>query len=169
MPVQVKLQGLDRTILNAFKRTKTTASVLNDIGDFVVKDIQRITRTGKSIPDNAKFAPLSRSWKQRRKRLATVNSTSSTYSPARSNLNFTGQLVDSIEFKINQSEGSITIEPQGTRTPYKGIRKSSLKGERSNKKLALFLAQRGRRFLGLSDLARKTIIRKLKSALRRAL
>jgi len=65
----------------------------------------------------------------RRKKMSQYNKTHGDYSPRRSNLTFSGQLIDSIKAYVRTSKDVIELIPTGRRKPY--ILKS---GKRSKSK-----------------------------------
>jgi hypothetical protein len=136
MALFVKQKGLAGFV--AKLRSATVAfdrQVLGEIGNFSVNRIQAFTRTGKSLPEEgAKFNELSESYKQFRRgkvtfwknesgvtiaapfrsnRLNKVDS--SFFSPNRSNLTFTGEMIKSLKYKIDTGRNSVLIKPTGDR------------------------------------------------------
>lgn len=107
-----------------------------------IEIIQRRTRLGYGVPagtngtaERFKLPPLSDRYIQRRKkaRLGEFGS------PARSNLTYSGQLLDSLGV-IRIGQGSIVIGPTGTR-----------RNGQSNAAVAGYVAAGGRPFLALSS------------------
>lgn len=126
---------------------KIIFSVLNDnrdLAQFVAEEVKQTVRDGID-PAGGEFPALSKEWIERREKLAAVNSTHKDFSPSRSNLTFTGQLMDSLKtiLKLTSNSAKIIMEYTGTHKGYIG-----LKGKRgkaiSNKRLAGYLQESGR-------------------------
>lgn len=66
-----------------------------------------------------RFTRLSGRTIERRRRMAEYNTTHSDYSSSRSNLTFSGQLINSIKAFIRRTKGVIELIPTGRRKPYK--------------------------------------------------
>lgn len=98
-----------QTTLNINEMIKSPA-LLSELGDVVIKDIKRIARTGKNPITGGKFIPLSKGWIKRRGQLAETNQTDPTYKQNRSNITFTGQLLNSMGKRINKNILQIMFE-----------------------------------------------------------
>lgn len=145
------------------------------IGSEAIRLIRGETRSGKSIPQSAKHRSLSPAWIVRRGQLSAFNSTHETYSQRRSNLTFTGQLLDSLIYRVKRSIVEISVPPSA-RTPYqyvptRGPRKGRTVNAKapSNAKLAEYLAEQGRTFLGIGAAQKKIIAGQVKQLLRKSL
>lgn len=88
---------------------------------------------------------------------------STFFSPSRSNLTLTGQLLSSIEYRINPERRSIIIEPTGSRDD--GKSNKEVAEELATRKTRL--APRGRKFLGLDDRGFQRIRNLIVEAIRR--
>lgn len=149
---------------------KTTSDIPFDrISRSTILDIKRTVRkSGLSPVTNNKLARLRRSTIKRRKKLARVNRTHVDFSPAKSNLTFSGQLLNAISFKRSRKAGGILsvqaniFVKRTKRRPYKGIRKKFLKNSITNKELS-DIHNKGsktmpaRPFLGVSNKQKKVI------------
>ena len=140
---------------------------LKEVGNIVQKSIVGAARSGKD-PEGNKFTPLSKSWIERKQKLSSVNTTSSFYSKSRSNITFTGQLLDSFKFVINKSQLSLRFFFDGVRKPYRGLRKAELDGIETNKELAARIEET-RPFVILSKKAEQMIIILVKRKIRQQL
>lgn len=107
-----------------------------------VKDIQKTVRAGISPATGKSFARLKPSTVKNRKRLAKLNRTHKAYEANRSNLTFTGQLVNAVTSLVIKF-GEVTeihfFISASDRRPYKTGRKSKAKKTPTNSKLAKFL------------------------------
>lgn len=162
--VKFDFSGLDKK-LNSVSKVLDADELVTDIGNTAIKRIKGVTRTGKEIESGSSQPALSQESKDSRKQLAKRNRTHSTFSPGRSNLTFTGQLLDSLTFK--KIRGGVRIEPSGSRKPYKGGSKKVL----TNKQVAGLLAKMKpkRVFLGVDNEMVKQIKSIIKRFLRRKL
>ena len=96
------------------------------VGNTVTSRIKLEARRGKPLNDTGTFPGLADSTIANRIRLAELNKTADVYSPKRSNLSFTGQLLNSLTFKRNTSRAFlIDIFFGGERRPYKTGPKST--------------------------------------------
>lgn len=66
-----------------------------------------------------KFKGLTRKTIASRKRMSRYNKTHADYSNRRSNLTFSGQLIDSIKGYVRVSKSAIELIPRGRRKPYR--------------------------------------------------
>lgn len=142
-------------------------AITKDIVNKSVKPILDSIKSGKNPKTGRDFKSLDPKTVKRRKRLATVNKTSSNYSPARSNVTFTGELLDSInaKFKKFKKLGRITIFAKGTHSPYKLIKGGRTKSVK-NQKIIQGLEAKGFKVLDISkkniELMKKELIKLLK-------
>jgi hypothetical protein len=122
-----------------------------------LREIKANSRQGVGF-DGENLPSLSKEWDERRKRLATVNSTSRFYnsSPAKSTVSFLGDTINKLKYRIEGSR--ITIFGEGNHKRVKGIRVNFLEG--SNSPISDILAglkKKGYKILGVSDKAREQI------------
>lgn len=82
-------------------------ALLSQVADVAIKDIKFQARRGKNPITGGNFIPLSKEWIKRRGELAKTNTTNEAYKQNRSNITFTGQLLDSLSKKITRSGISI--------------------------------------------------------------
>lgn len=174
MAFLLKTKGLDKF----FAKMRSTffsldRQVLTEIGQFSADRIQQFTRIGKSIASDEPQAlkPLSKSYKDFRRGKVTfwksgkgvtiaakfrsnkLNSVdTSFFKPVKSNLTFTGQLLKSIDFKVDTARNSVLIKPTGAR----------------NLKVAGFVS-RERPFMGMDRVGRERINNFVKRAIRERL
>lgn len=114
---QKALDKSESDVKELFKKVINSKALLKEVGDTVITDIKFQTKRGKSIPkDLQPFKPLSKSWRKEREKLSKYNKTSEVYSKNRSNLSFTGQLLDSLTYVANA--GKILLKFTGIHKAY---------------------------------------------------
>lgn len=117
----VKIKGLDGVramVRRIFEETRSDTGLLKEIGEITSDQVRGFTRSGTSVATGKSFPPLKPSTIKNREYLAKYNSTHSAYSPSKSNLTLTGELLDSVQTS-KVFKGSVTVEPKGTHKPYK--------------------------------------------------
>lgn len=163
------VEKLDKSIRDAFDKVLSSKPMLDEIGNSITSDIVDQTRNkAKSIPDASRLSPLSKEWIERRKKLSDYNETDSTFSPTKSNLTFTGQLLNSLKHRI-LGKGKIEAYFDGMHEPYKNKDGEPIGDEISNEDLATFVKEKGRPFVGIRDLTARKINRIVRTYVRRAL
>lgn len=113
---KVKINGVDAVIKNMetmFKKVTTSQQMLNQIGEFTTDRMKAQIRKGKPLNNTGSFPRLKDVSVKIRKQLETLNSTHKTYKAVRSNVTFTGQLVDAIAYKIVR-KSIISIDVKAT-------------------------------------------------------
>lgn len=156
--------------------------LLNDIGNTLVTNMKAKTRLGKDPGTGGRFAPLDSSKHgtiYQRTGMSQYNKTSEFFRAKKSNLNFSGQLIDGIKHTIERISGLkyITINSTGERTPYQnkdGTPRSG--GAKTNEELSKIHRKEGagkskviRNFLGVSEKMKQQVINKVRAQLRRML
>lgn len=152
-----KVTGI-KSVFNAIESIFKEASEvkLQEIGEFARNRVVAETRKGKDLTKESDQPGLSPGYIEYRKGLVkrwggkfkkgqrvtehTPIPDPTFFRPAKSNVTLTGQLLESIQYKIRKSEKTVIIEPTGTRDD--GL---------TNKEVAEDLAKRGRTFLGLDQ------------------
>lgn len=136
------------------------------IGRAVVKDIKDKTRAGISPITGSPFTPLSESWIKRKSRLAPFQSKlSKFYSKGRSNLTFSGQLLNALTSLVTRKPDEVTINiftKNTKRTPYRGIRKPRLQPLSITNREVEEQVSETRPYIGLSDDAENQVNRILR-------
>lgn len=117
-------------------------------------DIYKRTRAGYGVARNGaarqSLKPLSQSYKQQRSKSKDLNK--SVTSPRKSNLSFTGELLDSISVgRVSNGTGTIVLE---------GSRQNGLK----NSRLGAYVSDE-RPFLNVSDTEKKKLIETIRKDL----
>lgn len=149
------------------KRVTTSKKMLNDIGEFLVEDIQNTARKGKVVEGekfkgNPKLAPSTKKW---RKKYEKVNPTGQDYSTNKSNLTFTGEFLRSIAFKI--SGGRLTVFAKGTHSQYTGLKGGKIGKKVKNSDIAKWQSEKGRTIFALTKNRAARIRGFIREALRR--
>lgn len=89
---------------------------LSSLAEEIIKDIKLRTKLGKGVMADGgavvKLKPLSESYKKQRKKLKQSGELSPDTTPSKSNLTKTGEMLDSLVFKIQDQ--TITIKPADT-------------------------------------------------------
>ncbi len=122
--VTVKSKGLNtlaKRYGDKFKEVIKSKSLLTDLGNEIVKDVRFQARRGNTTNETGnqgKMDPLKQSWRDKRKEFAKRGQqTHQAYSANRSNLTFSGQLLDALSItKIENA--SVTVGFTGTHRPY---------------------------------------------------
>jgi phage gpG-like protein len=150
-----------------------------EIGQEVTEDIKINTRRGYGILDGKRIelAPLKdpETILHRKYLEKGNNNTARPYITDLSNLSMSGQLIDSVDFKLKGDD--IVIEASGERRPYRKLDGSPSKAEPiSNKELSK-IHHKGdagnnlppRPFIGFRDELKRRILIKLRERIRRSL
>lgn len=153
----------------AINKVLSNRGMLSQIADDVIQDVKFQSRRGYSIPNNARFKDLKSSWIETRKQIGKVGGVGDAFSPRRSNITVSGQLLDSMD-KTIPGKGQFRIIFKGSHEPYLAEYKNSffrrVNGKRkrinperqgirvigeklSNEKLAGYIAEGGRPFVGV--------------------
>jgi hypothetical protein len=132
------------------KKVTTSKKLLNQIGEFLVEDVKATTRKGRVVDDekfkgNSKLKPSTKKW---RKKYETVNSTGEAYSTNKSNLTFTGELINSIVYKI--SGGKLTVFARGTHSQYTGLKGGKIGKRVKNSDIIKFQSENERTIMSLT-------------------
>ena len=136
---------------------RISPSALLEMSDFWVKRVQGFTRSGKSLVTNDRIKALSAPYVARRR--SYRGSTGQAFSPTKSNLTLTGQLLESVKGSANVRLQRVQLACVGSRS-----------GESlTNARLAGYVAEQGRPFLGLDDKGRARMVQIVLRDLRRTL
>ena len=175
--------NLDKAVVT-IKRALSSADLLTESAGYVRKRIYDFTKAGKSLVTGSKLKELSPGYiavrrnlgrwsKKRTKRQKLTDPIlgkfvpGSFFSPARSNLTLTGQLLDALIFTIDRQRSSFTV------TVNDKVRKrapNEKDGEsKTNLDVARKVASDGRPFIGIDDKGEEILKRKIIQSLRRKL
>lgn len=145
--VKTQVDKFTSKIQRLLKEAKSS-KVIQPVAEEMIKIIVKRTRlgygVGKELGSRERLKRLSPRYVIARSRSRKL---SATTSPNKSNLTFTGQMLESVRV-IRPKNGKIVIGPQGSRSDGK-----------ENQKIAQYNADRGRVFMNLSQLEFNQILR----------
>lgn len=181
------VKELEAKVTLTLKDKITKGEVLEQIGSFVKNRIYQNTKAGKSLATGNSIKSLSPNYIKTRKRFQEWNQVGDFFSPSRSNLTLTGQLLNAIAFRVNKIKSQVEVFVQDTlRKPTPPIpQKSWVEGRSTkkyaskkpepsltNKEVAKRVADKGRPFLGLDETGRDrvklTLVQEIRKRLRQA-
>lgn len=163
------MKNVELSIKEAFGKVINNNRMLDEVGQLLVSDVVEQTRNEKSIPLGGKdLKLLKEKWITRKGRLATVNTPDANYQEGKSNLTFTGELLNSFKWFI-QGPGKILLKFDGTHKKYKNLSGGGGGSGSSNEEIADGLASRGRPFVGVRPVIRRRVQRIVKDYVKRAL
>lgn len=172
---------LDRIVafMTAALRAKVT---LDQVGMFIKDRIYSSTKRGNSLVTEDKLQPLSEGYIKKRRAIKrgdnkkakktsskvkkalgfSITTTGPFFSPARSNLTMTGQMLEALVYRLGKKPGTVEVT----------VKDTGRKGEDlTNLDVAKKVASAGRPFLGLDlkgeDLIRRKVIAELRRSLKR--
>lgn len=118
--VKVKgIAGVRKSVEKLFDEIRKDPQTLVEISEITIDQIVGFTQSGKSVSTNSNFPHLAESTIENRKRVAKLNQPDPLYSPNKSNLTLTGQLMKSIKATIFPSKGTVEVSPKGSHPGYK--------------------------------------------------
>jgi hypothetical protein len=165
---QKSIDDMEQNVREAFRKVNNK-QMLDEIGSTVVTDVRDVTRNqDKSIPlELSELKLLKESWIISRTRLAKTNTTDRAFEDGRSNLTFTGQLLNSMKH-IVVGPGRLMIKFMDIHKGYKSAT-GKVSKEISNELLAKYVAEQGRPFFGVRPSMRRQVNRIVKQYVKRAL
>lgn len=145
-----KVKGLDKAVakIKTICKDGISTKELRALAEESIVIVQRRARLGYGSPTTAggqrfAFPGLSQSYVEFRSKGRGAEWLSDTTTPRKSNVTFTGQMLESIKV-VSLSAGKVSIAPTGTRSdPF------SRRGL-TNAQVASYLEQQGRPFLNLT-------------------
>lgn len=147
MSVKVQIDAVTKRIQKLFDEAKSK-KILGPVANEAIKIIVRRTRLGYGVKreygERERLKKLSPRYMVQRSRSRRL---SPTTGPRKSNLTFTGQMLESVKV-IKPKDGRIVIGPKGYRTDGK-----------TNEKIAGYQVDQGRVFMNLSRLEFQQILR----------
>ena len=140
MAVNVKFnsQKAAEDLFAKFEKVKVNKQMNKEICTFLEARIRGEARRGKPFNNNRSFKSLESLTIENRNRLKAFNKTHPSFAPAKSNLTFTGQLIDAIICVFNGKANVISVN-NSARKPYKTGPSSSQKNPPTNAKLYEYL------------------------------
>ena len=138
---------IGKLILEEFRKAFFDKKMIDEIAEEAVITIRNRTRAGRGISGNGteKLKPLSEPYVKHRKKFKGL---SSKTTPKKSNLTYTGEMLDDLTYKYLKND-----------KVFKEVEISIY--EAYSKKKAQWVTEGGRPFLGLSDNEKRFITRKL--------
>ena len=163
------IKGIEQATKKAIGLIDKDRELFKDLGETVVGQITGSAKAGRDL-NKTKFKNVSDSWRDRRVKLAAVNNTDPLFQgkSKKSNLTFTGQLLNSFTYRVNMTALSLGFLFKGSRKPYKGLRKPELDGPSTNAELASKIEET-RPFVFISQKLNQILTLKVIKALRRNL
>ncbi len=166
---EIKLKNTAKVKASVFKKLNELIrdeGVLTAVADTITNEI----KSGKNPKTGKNYKALKASTIKHRKYLSRGNPTDKKYSPRRSNLTITGELLNGLMSRINVAKSIITVLYKGSHPGYKTLSGKKIKGSGGNRaKIADHLADQGRPTLIFSERIKKLSIKNMQKALRRAL
>lgn len=164
----VLVKGL-RTI---FKSSLTNKKLFDDIGQFQIDRIKSFSRLGKSLVTGSQFKPLSDGYVNYRKNFKKANpgNVGKLFGPAKSNITFTGQLLESLRYISDFGKFTVKVfVPATKRKPLPSTRpdKPPIVDDKTNLEVAKELSDNGREFMGMDTTGKQRIRNMIRSELRR--
>lgn len=171
MSIKYRVKNMDSIVTalrNIYKDVTRSEVELTKIAQFLRDRVVAETRKGNDLTQGGrKQPPLSEGYIDYRVRVDRgeegVRGDPTFFKVNVSNLTLTGQMLDSIEYKITPSQNKIVIEPTGVRDD--GLRNVDVAMELANRSTRL--APRGRKFLGVDDRGYKRVRALVVEAIRR--
>lgn len=153
------IPNVKERIQREFKRIKTDPRLLREIGQVCVENIVGYARAGRTPGTTKKsgsFPYLSIEWLLKRDYLLKHNTPSEFFLGSfKSNLTFTGKLLESVGFKVDAPNGLVKVDVDGN---HHGYKTGSGRGDSvPNKTIVEGLEKRGFVFLVVSDQLRKRV------------
>lgn len=165
------LKAVRERVEKVFSEILKDKNQADEIGQAIVNEHQRLIRTGVSPADGNRFKPLTKETKKRRDWLSKYNATHEKYSVSKSNLTFTGQLVEAITFKFKSPNSFDIFVNKDRREPYSGKSGSYSHNIPNNAEVASYQKEMGRPMLGVTEKMRgivnRLVIRNLRRLLRK--
>jgi len=192
----VRITGLTlvRQDLLKFVQSQTKdETILNELGNTVVTQIVKRTQAGL---EEYKQRPLTETTKEIRRLVGKGTKTGDFFKPERSNLTFTGQLLNALSFRLESAKATINLFLKEGRAPANPLNKfaaeqlrSGIKGsdssadmkraainiaslkpkEKTNKEIRKDLEERGRIFMIISKSLKSQLQSKIAQSLRKRL
>ena len=134
------------------------------VGRPLIERIKFEAKRGTPLNNAGSFKPLAKSTIENRIELAKYNKTATVYKENRSNLSFTGQLLDSLQFRRIKSDGKslkILVFFGGDREMYNigpKTKATATERNRTNDSLAATLAEIGFRVFSKDGIEKKTAL-----------
>jgi hypothetical protein len=122
-----------KNLIKQIDKVTGSNAVRNLIGEFLVSRVQLQVRRGKPLNDTGDFPKLEKSTIARRKKLAELNPVDRAFRGGKSNLTFTGQLVDAIAFRRKSKSLFELFVRASPRFPYIGLKGQPVRAPNNRK------------------------------------
>lgn len=169
----------------AIKKALSSTDLLTQSGGYVRKRIYDFTKSGKSLVTGSKLKELSPGYVKARRNLGRWHKKRSKrqkltdpilgkfvpgdfFSPARSNLTLTGQLLDALIFTIDRQRSSFTVTVNNKQRKASPMDRKDA-GTKTNYEVSISVARNGRPFIGLDEKGEEILRRNIIASLRRKL
>lgn len=167
---KARVRGLERIFskLGSVLKASQDRTMLSELGSFSVDRIVSTTKSGRSLVTNARLLPLKKLtikirkwWKEKGK------PTGRLFSPRRSNLTLTGQMLDAVQARVNEAQSKVSIFVAPTSRPIKGPALRGRDEDRlTNEQVARKVAQAGRPFMGMDATGKRRMVEIVKRKVR---
>lgn len=154
----------------------SSGGLLSEIAEFCRSRIYQYTKRGQSLVQESKLQALSTGYIEYRKRLTRAKKSRSSkktrqsgvfpskgfgafFSPSRSNLTLTGQLLEALKSRVKKSSNQIEVFVENS---------SRSDSDLTNKEVAEKVSSDGRPFIGLDRVGRDRVRRLVIAQLRRS-
>lgn len=148
--VKFNSQRAANDLFKQFNRVKKTKVMNDEIVDFLVERIKGEARRGRPLNNGRKFKALKSLTIENRRRLANFNKTHPAFAPTKSNLTFSGQLINAVSGSFERDVNIIEIA-ETKRTGYKTGPRSRDKNPPTNKELQQQLLKISKSFAVFTD------------------
>lgn len=164
-----KIKGLSKIKLNierTYKQVRIDADTRKLICEIIEEDTKQTIREGKNpnTPNSARIRKIKKTTADRRRALARNNNTHTHFSPSRSNLTFTGELIDSLRCTMKQAGNHIviTLGAHGKHKRYTGVNGKKFGKQIDNQKIFEYQKEMLRDVIGIRGPAKKQVIKLIK-------
>lgn len=173
-----ELVKLEAAIKKKIESTINNQSLLAEVGQYLVKNIRGEASLGRGYVSSdpsqkegdkpQKLLPLKKSTIKRREELGKYNQNGTLFNPKKSNLTLTGKTLNSISFIVSNVKPLLSITSDGDHPGY--IQKN---GKRTKpvpfRDILRWQAVKGRNIFGISSRMYVTVVKMIKSHIRRSL
>lgn len=164
---KIKIVGQKRAakgVLETVNQVIAESGAFKDAENFLKQEI----RAGKNPKTGKNYRGLKESTISHRQYIARNNPTHPAYSPSKSNLTLTGNLVNAIQSRFDKAKGILSIFVSGNHPGYKGARGQQIQGSsKPYDEIVSALEEQKRPLLSFSNTFTQLLVKKIEQALRR--
>jgi len=158
----IGVREMQDRVTTTFEKSISNRSFLTFLANFTKERIFNTVKQGYSMAggEKHKLKPLSTGYKNYRKKFQEIHPVGTFFSPNRSNLTLTGQMLEALTFKVSQAKGIFEVfvkDSPRDPTPPISLRAIKEPPRMSNAEVAKEVADKGRPFLGLDSASMKRI------------